>query len=84
MLAVQVTQTGGPEVLTPAELPDPTPGPGEMLIEVAAVGVNYIDTYQREGRYRMRLPYVPGLQGAGRVRAVGNGGRDFAVGDRVA
>ncbi len=84
MRAVQVTETGGPEVLTAAELTIPTPGPGEMLVEVAAVGVNYIDTYQREGRYPMRLPYVPGLEGAGRVRAVGAEVRDFAVDDRVA
>jgi NADPH:quinone reductase len=84
MRAVQVTEPGGPEVLTVAELPDPVPGPGEMLVEVAAVGVNYIDTYQREGRYPMRLPYVPGLEAAGRVRAVGEGVRDFALGDRVA
>ena len=84
MRAVQVTETGGPEVLVPAELPDPTTGPGEMLVEVAAVGVNYIDTYQREGRYPMPLPYVPGLEGAGRVRGLGDGVRDFAVGDRVA
>jgi NADPH2:quinone reductase len=84
MRAVHVTETGGPEVLVPAELPEPTPGPNEMLVEVAAAGVNYIDTYQREGRYSMRLPYVPGLEGAGRVRALGADVRDFAVGDRVA
>jgi NADPH:quinone reductase len=84
MRAVQVAETGGPEVLTPTELPDPSPKPGEVLVEVAAVGVNFIDTYQREGRYPMALPYVPGLEGAGRVRAVGSGVRDVAVGDRVA
>ena len=84
MRAVQVAETGGPEVLATTELPDPTPGPAEMLVEVAAVGVNYIDTYQREGRYPMRLPYVPGLEGAGRVRSVGREVRDFSVGDRVA
>jgi NADPH:quinone reductase len=84
MGAGQVTEAGGPEVLTPAQLPDPMPGPGEMLVEIAAVGVNYIDTYQREGRCPMPLPYVPGLEGAGRARAVGDGVGDFAVGDRVA
>ena len=84
MRAVQVTETGGPEVLAPAELPDPAPRPGEVLVEVAAAGVNYIDTYQREGRYPMPLPYVPGLEGAGRVREVGGQVDGFAVGDRVA
>ena len=84
MRAVQVPETGGPEVLTPGELPDPAPGPGELLVEVAAIGVNFIDTYQREGRYPMRLPFVPAMEGAGRVREVGDGPSDFAVGDRVA
>lgn len=84
MRAVQVTETGGPEVLRPTQLPDPSPGPGEVLVEVAAAGINFIDIYQREGRYPMRLPYVPGLEGAGRVRAVGDGVHEYAVGDRVA
>ncbi|HXV94655.1 MAG TPA: quinone oxidoreductase [Pseudonocardia sp.] len=84
MRAVQVTEAGGPEVLTVTELPDPEAGPGEVLVEVAAAGVNYIDTYQRQGIYPMRHPYVPGLEGAGRVRAVGPGVTDLAVGDRVA
>ena len=67
MRAIQITESGGPEVLIPTELPDPTPGPGELLVEVAAAGVNYIDTYQRQGIYPMQLPYVPGMEGAGRV-----------------
>ena len=82
--AIQISETGGPEVLIPAELPDPEPGPGELLVEVAVAGVNYIDTYQRQGIYPMTLPFVPGLEGTGRVRAVGDGVTDFAVGDRVA
>jgi NADPH2:quinone reductase len=82
--AIQISSAGGPDVLTPVELPDPQAGPGTLLVEVAAVGVNYIDTYQREGIYPMSLPYVPGLEGAGRVRAVGDGVTEFAVGDRVA
>ena len=84
MRAIQITEHGGPEVLIPTELPDPTPGAGELLVEVAAAGVNYIDTYQRQGIYPMTLPYVPGMEGAGRVRAVGDGVTEFAVGDRVA
>lgn len=84
MRAIRITESGGPDVLTSTELPDPTPGPGEVLVEVAAAGVNYIDTYQREGIYPMTLPYTPGLEGMGRVRALGEGVSDVAVGDRVA
>jgi NADPH:quinone reductase len=82
--AIQITESGGPEVLIPTELPDPTPGPGELLVEVAVAGVNYIDTYQRQGIYPMELPYVPGMEGAGRVREVGADVTGFAAGDRVA
>jgi NADPH:quinone reductase len=84
MRAIQISTAGGPDVLTPTELTDPQAGPGTLLVEVAAAGVNYIDTYQREGIYPMTLPYVPGLEGAGRVRAVGEGVTEFAAGDRVA
>ena len=84
MRAVQITENGGPEVLQPAELPDPEAGPGELLVEVAAAGVNYIDTYQRQGIYKLELPIVLGMEGAGRVRAVGEGVTEFAPGDRVA
>jgi NADPH:quinone reductase len=82
--AIQITESGGPEVLIPTELPDPTPGPGELLVEVAVAGVNYIDTYQRQGIYPMQLPFVPRMEGAGRVREVGAGVTGFATGDRVA
>lgn len=86
MRAIQITETGGPEVLNPAELPDPRPGPGELLIEVTAAGVNFIDIYLREGRYPTPtpLPLVPGMEGTGRVRERGEGVSEFAVGDRVA
>ncbi len=84
MRAIQITEHGGPEVLIPTELPDPTAGDGELLVEVTTAGVNYIDTYQRQGIYPMTLPYTPGMEGTGRVRAVGDGVTDFAVGDRVA
>ncbi len=67
MRAIQITETGGPEVLRLAELPDPQPGPGELLIEVAAAGVNYIDTYHRSGAYSRQLPFVLGTEGAGTV-----------------
>lgn len=83
MRAVQVSEHGGPEVLAQVDLPEPQAGPGQLLVDVAAAGVNYIDTYQRTGRYPMDLPYVAGLEGAGRVRAVGAGVTDVALGDRV-
>lgn len=84
MRAVQVSENGGPEVLTVVDVEDPTPGAGEVLVEVAAAGVNYIDTYQRQGLYPMELPYIAGMEGAGRVTALGEGVDDVAVGDRIA
>lgn len=84
MRAIQVAETGGPDVLRVAQLPDPEPGTGQLLVEVAAAGVNYIDTYHRSGAYPMPLPFVPGSEGAGTVIAVGPDAGDIAVGDRVA
>ena len=83
MLAVQIQRTGGPEVLEVVDLPEPAPGPGEILIRQEAVGLNFIDTYQRGGLYPMSLPAVVGNEGAGIVEAVGEGVERFAVGDRV-
>ena len=84
MRAVQIAATGGPEVLTPVDLPDPEPGPGELLVDVTAAGVNFIDTYERRGIYPVDLPFVLGQEGAGRVAALGPGVTDgFAVGDPV-
>ena len=87
MRAVVGSQHGGPEVLQIGEVAPPEPGPGQLLVDVAAAGVNYMDIYQREGRppyASAALPYVPGTEGAGTVTAVGPGVSDFAVGDRVA
>jgi NADPH2:quinone reductase len=84
MRAVLVQAHGGPEVLVPADVADPQPGEGEVLVDVGAAGVNYIDTYLRQGIYPATLPTVPGLEGAGTVRGVGPGVTDVAVGDRVA
>jgi NADPH:quinone reductase len=84
MRAIVVTEAGGPEVLVHAEHPDPEPGPGQVVVETAAAGVNFIDIYRRSGVYRQPLPYVPGSEGAGTVIAVGPGVTDVAVGDRVA
>ncbi|MGD7707569.1 quinone oxidoreductase family protein [Microlunatus sp. Y2014] len=82
--AIQVSETGGPEVLRLTEVELPPPGPGEVTIDVLAAGVNFIDVYQRQGVYQRPLPYVPGSEGAGRVRAIGDGVDQVAVGDRVA
>ena len=84
MRAIQVTETGDPEVLRPTKLPDPEFGPGQLLVKLAAAGVNYIDTYHRSGAYPMPLPFIPGSEGAGTVTAVGPDTGGFAVGDLVA
>jgi len=84
MQAIQISQTGGPEVLVWAELPTPSPKPGEALIRVEAIGVNFIDVYFREGRYSSPLPFIPGQEAAGTVVAVGEGVASVAPGDRVA
>lgn len=83
MRAVQIQRTGGPEVLEVVELPEPRPGPGEILIRHEAIGLNFIDTYHRSGLYPMRLPAVLGNEGAGVVEAAGEGVERFQVGDRV-
>jgi NADPH:quinone reductase len=82
--AIQITQTGGPEVLTLAELPIPAPGPGQVLIKVAATGINFIEIYYREGRYKAPLPLVPGTEASGTVAELGPGAEGFSVGDAVA
>jgi NADPH2:quinone reductase len=84
MHAVVAREAGGPEVLSYTELPDPAPGPGQLLVRVAAAGVNFIDTYRRSGVYPMEYPHVVGAEGAGTVEAVGTEVTGFAVGDRVA
>ncbi|GLZ13534.1 quinone oxidoreductase [Actinomadura sp. NBRC 104425] len=84
MRAIVVSRHGGPEVLEPVEREDPVPGPGEVLIDLAASGVNYIDVYFRTGAYKQAPPFVPGQEGAGTVAAVGEGVTGVAPGDRVA
>ncbi|TCP46221.1 NADPH2:quinone reductase [Tamaricihabitans halophyticus] len=81
--AIQVRSTGGPEVLEFGEAESASAGPHELAVEVAAAGVNFIDTYQRGGVYPMNLPFVPGMEGAGRVIEVGSEVADFLPGDRV-
>ena len=86
MRVVTGERLGGPEVLSLTERQSPRPGPGEVVADVAAAGVNYMDIYQREGagNYRPELPFVPGAEGAGTVSAVGEGVTALAVGDHVA
>jgi NADPH2:quinone reductase len=84
MKAIQITHTGGPEVLTLADLPIPTPHSGEVLVKVHASGVNFIDIYYREGRYKTQLPFIDGQEAAGTVEAVGEGVSGLEIGDRVA
>jgi NADPH:quinone reductase len=83
MHAIEIAETGGPEVLSYVERPQPSPGPGEVLIKAEAIGVNYIDTYFRSGTYPRELPFVLGNEVAGTVAAVGDGVTERSVGDRV-
>ncbi|HEX8995140.1 MAG TPA: quinone oxidoreductase [Ktedonobacterales bacterium] len=84
MRAIRVEQTGGPEVLRLADAPIPEPGPGQARVKLEAVGVNFIEIYQRTGAYKLSLPWTPGGEGAGVVDAVGPGVTEVKVGDRVA
>jgi NADPH2:quinone reductase len=83
MKAIVVHEAGGPERLTLEEVADPSPGAGDLLVEVESAGLNFIDTYQRIGLYPLDFPFTPGLEGAGTVAAVGEGVTGFSVGDRV-
>src|SRR5438128_3876401 len=82
--AIRVHATGGPEVLSWEEVPVGDPGPGEARIRHTAIGLNFIDTYQRSGLYKLALPSGLGSEGAGIVEAVGSGVTDVKPGDRVA
>jgi len=84
MKAIQVEQVGGPEAMELVELPVPQPKPNEAVVKLAASGVNFIDVYIREGRYKSPLPFVLGQEGAGVVTAVGSEAKSVKVGDRVA
>lgn len=82
--AIIIEQPGDPEVMEWREVDRPAPGPGELVVEVGAAGVNFIDIYLRTGTYRTPLPFTPGKEAAGRVVAVGPDVAEFAPGDRVA
>jgi NADPH:quinone reductase len=82
--AIQVQSTGGPEVLQLQTLPDPVPQTGDALVRVHTAGVNFMDIYYREGKYKAPLPFIPGGEGSGYVEAIGEGVTDVSVGDAVA
>jgi NADPH:quinone reductase len=84
MKAIQVAQTGGPEVLKLLEIPVPEPKPNEAVVQIEAAGVNFIDVYFREGRYPAPVPFINGQEGAGIVVAIGADAGQIKVGDRVA
>ncbi len=84
MKAIQVKQPGGPEAMELVELPVPEPKANEAVVKLAASGVNFIDVYHREGRYKVPLPFTPGQEGAGVVTAVGADVKTLKKGDRVA
>ena len=84
MQAIQVSQVGGPEVLTPVDVPAPSPQPNEALVQIKAAGVNFIDVYFREGRYPTPLPFINGQEAAGVVTEVGSEVTTLQPGDRVA
>src|SRR5579871_1192251 len=85
MKAIVVSEFGGPERLQLREVPDPQPGPGQLVVRIRAAGVNPVETYIRSGTYasKPQLPYTPGADGAGEVLRVGQGVSRFKAGDRV-
>ena len=85
MKAIRIHQFGGPELMKLEEVPDPHPGPGEVVVEIKAAGVNPVDTYIRSGAYAVKpnLPYTPGGDGAGTIESIGEGVKGFPKGDRV-
>lgn len=84
MKAIQVPKTGGVEVLTLVDVPTPEPKPNEVVVKIAAAGVNFIDVYFREGRYPITPPFILGQEASGAVSEVGSDVKDFKPGDRVA
>ena len=84
MKAIQVSQTGGPEVLTLVDVPVPSIKPDQALVQIKASGVNFIDVYFREGRYPAQLPFINGQEASGVVTEVGSEVFDLKVGDHVA
>ena len=84
MKAIQIHETGGPEVLQLLDSPIPQPGPGQALIRIEAIGVNFVEIYFRKGVYKATLPLTPGTEAAGTVEELGPGVTGFSAGDAVA
>src|SRR6266850_1058004 len=84
MNAIRVHAVGGPEALRYESVADPVPGPGQVCIDVEAIGVNFMEVYHRTGLYQVAFPAIPGSEAAGRIAALGPGVTDLAVGDTVA
>ena len=84
MRKIVIESTGGPRQLVLAEVPTPQPGPGELLVQLEAAGVNYVDIHQRQGAFQVPMPFTPGQEGVGVVRAVGRDVKTHRVGARVA
>ncbi|HTN09401.1 MAG TPA: quinone oxidoreductase [Acetobacteraceae bacterium] len=82
--AIRIHAHGGPDVMQWEDVPTPEPGPGEAVVQHAAIGLNYIDVYFRTGLYKAPLPATIGMEGAGTITALGAGVTDLKVGDRVA
>ncbi len=83
MKAIRIFETGGPDVMRFEEVPEPYPGPLEVLVEIEMVGVNFIDTYHRGGLYPVALPFTPGIEAAGKIARVGAEVEGFSEGERV-
>ncbi|MEE2874794.1 MAG: quinone oxidoreductase [Candidatus Latescibacterota bacterium] len=84
MKAMRFHQHGGPEVLVYEDAPTPEAGPGEAIVRIEAIGLNYIDTYHRDGLYPVELPCIPGMEAAGTIARIGDGVEGVNVSDRVA
>lgn len=84
MKAIRVHEAGGPEKLMYEDVPKPSPGPGQVLVRVRAIGLNFIDIYHRTGLYKLPLPFIPGSEASGVVEAVGEGVTAVGAGERVA
>jgi NADPH:quinone reductase len=84
MKAIEVKHTGGPEALELVDLSEPQPAPDQVVVKVAAAGVNFIDVYYREGRYKAQMPFILGQEGAGTVSEIGANVKGVKIGDRVA
>lgn len=82
--AIVVNEPSDASGLVPAEIPVPAPGPGQLLVKIAATGVNFIETYQRSGVYAVDYPFTPGTEFSGVVQQIGDGVQNYRVGDRVA